>query len=109
MLLTQERDLLAKAVVAWRPSPCVAISDRLAIGFVPRSAKQTPVGCRRLSASRPRASSSGLGVHTQTEALCGFDQAIAEESVIPLSREDGLAVIPAQDNVLRLAGNEVAG
>ena len=30
-------------------------------------------------------------------------------SVILLSREDGLAVIPAQDNVLRLAGNKVAG
>ena len=49
------------------------------------------------------------GVPTQTEALCGFDHTIAEESVILLSGEDGLAVIPAQDKVLRLAGNEVAG
>ena len=30
-------------------------------------------------------------------------------SVILLSREDGLAVIPAQDNVLRLGGNEESG
>src|SRR5260221_10840873 len=49
-----------------------------------------------------------ISVHGQSEALRGLDQAITKELVVGFCREDHLAVISAQYDMLRLTEHKVA-
>lgn len=50
-----------------------------------------------------------LGVYLQSMLDRGFHQGVAEELVVRVGSKDDLAVIAALDDVLGLAGNNVAG
>ncbi len=50
-----------------------------------------------------------IGMYRQAEAAGSFDDGIAEVLVVGLGGEDHLAVVAALDDVLRLAGDDVAG
>jgi hypothetical protein len=50
-----------------------------------------------------------VGVNAQTVLERGLDQVIAEELIVRPGSKDRLAVIAALDDVLRLAGDDVAG
>lgn len=50
-----------------------------------------------------------VGVDAQAMPECGVDQGIAEALIVCLGGEDDLAVVATLDDVLGLAGDDVAG
>jgi hypothetical protein len=50
-----------------------------------------------------------VGVNSQTVLAGGFHQRIAKEPIVRLRGKNSLPVVTALDDVLRLAGNDVAG
>ena len=50
-----------------------------------------------------------IGMDRQAMLFRGFDQGIAKKLIVGLRRKNGLSVIAALDDMLRLAGDDIAG